>query len=147
MDYLVCIIPSVLVCTVLASYLNQIIVVSMVVAGLLFAIVQASIKTNRVKLNQLLDSFSTDDCRSLNRRILEITIKTYRMWCYLLTAISILAVDFQVFPRSQAKTENFGLSLMDTGVGLFVICHAMKINRKPATPPTEANEQSGGLFK
>lgn len=53
----------------------------------------------------------------------------------LLTAICILAVDFQCFPRKLAKTEYFGFSLMDVGVGLFIFSNAI-ICRPSETPFT-----------
>ena len=41
------------------------------------------------------------------------------------TSIAILAVDFQVFPRTSAKTDKFGVSFMDLGASLFVISSAL----------------------
>lgn len=43
----------------------------------------------------------------------------------LVTAISILAVDFRCFPRKLAKTETFGFGFMDVGVGLYVFSNGV----------------------
>ena len=52
-------------------------------------------------------------------------ITVYRSWLMLGTALAILAVDFRVFPRRFCKTETFGFGLMDTGVGSFIVSHAL----------------------
>jgi phosphatidylinositol glycan class W len=47
-------------------------------------------------------------------------VSAFRGATTLLTALGILAVDFQAFPRRYAKAERHGQGLMDAGVGAVV---------------------------
>jgi phosphatidylinositol glycan class W len=52
-------------------------------------------------------------------------LTAYRGTMMLATCIAILAVDFDSFPRRLAKTETYGVSLMDAGVGSVLLTQAM----------------------
>ncbi|KAI5640636.1 GWT1 domain-containing protein [Phthorimaea operculella] len=49
------------------------------------------------------------------------SISCLRGLTYLITVYAILAVDFRAFRKELRKTEQYGYSLMDTGVGLFTV--------------------------
>jgi phosphatidylinositol glycan class W len=60
-----------------------------------------------------------------NNRSYSRIIENFRGQILIVTCICILAVDFTIFPRRYAKTENYGYSGMDLGVGLFALAHGM----------------------
>jgi hypothetical protein len=52
-------------------------------------------------------------------------ITVLRVAMMLSTVLCILAVDFPLFPRRFAKTETFGISLMDGGVGAVMLINGI----------------------
>ncbi|KAI4369933.1 hypothetical protein MLD38_018324 [Melastoma candidum] len=66
-------------------------------------------------------------------------VSLYRVCLMVITWLCILTVDFRVFPRRYAKTETYGTSLMDLGVGSFVLADAF-VSRQARHPSTFFNE-------
>ncbi|XP_062509263.1 phosphatidylinositol-glycan biosynthesis class W protein-like isoform X2 [Corticium candelabrum] len=52
-------------------------------------------------------------------------ISGYRAYINISTAVAILAVDFNIFPRRFAKTETYGVSVMDVGVGAYIVANGI----------------------
>lgn len=52
-------------------------------------------------------------------------LTTWRANVLVAAAITILAVDFDIFPRRFCKTETFGTGLMDIGVGAFILSNGI----------------------
>lgn len=104
-EYLIIVLPLILAHTVLTNYIY---VLNMIISTML--LYDLSFHFN--KLTNLRPNYKSN-------RIVSISV--IRGLTYLITVLAILAVDFQSFPRNLAKTERFGVSLMDTGVGLFVL--------------------------
>ena len=116
-DFLLVIIPLQLILT----WLNSIVLYCYVVTflgTLLLAVTDMQTKS----AGQVTKNLSLKDIPMTNRRAF---VTYYRAFTNLLTAFSILAIDFKIFPRYLGKTETYGTGLMDVGVGCFLIANAI----------------------
>ncbi|XP_011504707.1 PREDICTED: uncharacterized protein At4g17910-like [Ceratosolen solmsi marchali] len=113
LEFCITIIPSILCCTILSE---KVIAISQV-----FLIVSAA-NILSILAWKPRDSFKSSS--NLNPNKLGF-ITNFRAIVNIMTAVCILAVDFTCFPRKFVKTETYGYSLMDVGVGLFIMSNAL----------------------
>lgn len=121
LDFTLLITPLVLSCTVLSDILHWVIISVAIADVCAVSILYSKRKKKAASHQSLIDSFEHSHVDS--KLVPFLTV--FRVLVNVKTAISILAVDFSVFPRRYAKTETYGTGVMDFGVGAYVMANAM----------------------
>ena len=113
LEFFLLIVPCILCCTILSEHLFHVCAVMLILSLIAIILIGVRKSTSSQSTTLLFD-------------LRQVTVITnFRALVNVITAVCILAVDFKVFPRKFAKTEVYGYSLMDTGVGLFIISNAL----------------------
>ena len=84
------------------------------------------------EINETLNGLDLSREFTLNNidiKVVKLGVNSFRTMLFIITSVAILAVDFRLFPRHHRKTVDFGFSLMDVGVGFFIMCHSMRLIR------------------
>lgn len=110
LEFIIMVLPTVFHLTLLSEYLNIQFIFYLIIFIFLFSwlllnqnyLLSSNIKTTKIP----------------HITFYRFMLNTYTIFC-------ILAVDFKVFPRRFAKTETYGHSLMDIGVGCYVCSNAL----------------------
>ncbi|XP_063811071.1 phosphatidylinositol-glycan biosynthesis class W protein [Pseudophryne corroboree] len=122
LDFVLLVLPQVLSCTVLSDHLYLVPICVATLSFLLFHTIYIGRKSYKNK-SPLSICKSFLNAQLENRTVPAVTF--LRVFINVVTAISILAVDFPIFPRRYAKTETYGTGVMDIGVGCFIFANAI----------------------
>ncbi|XP_029555401.1 phosphatidylinositol-glycan biosynthesis class W protein [Salmo trutta] len=124
LDFSMIILPLVLSCTVLSDILHLVILGLMVVSGAVLCYIYRTKRPTRPRETSK-DTVAKSFFQSHVQCDQVPFVTIFRVLVNVKTAISILAVDFSVFPRRYAKTETYGTGVMDFGVGAYVLANAL----------------------
>ncbi|KAM8897568.1 phosphatidylinositol-glycan biosynthesis class W protein isoform 1-T2 [Spinachia spinachia] len=122
LDFCVLILPLVLSCTILSDALHQVILGLAFISGCVLCYIYHTNSHCSGRPQQNTVSNFLQSHVQFNQ-LPFVTI--FRVFVNVKTAISILAVDFSIFPRRYAKTETYGTGVMDFGVGAYVFANAL----------------------
>ena len=113
LEYTTTILPGILLFTVLADYAVYFLLIELLMSS---ALILNGLRGTKDSVGSALSS-------PYPNRSPYLTLT--RTYVNLFTAIAILAVDFDIFPRRLAKAETYGSGMMDIGVGLFLMAHGL----------------------
>ena len=97
-------------------YIVVITLLSIIISTLIFVVMTTKTKHTATSLSVFMNLPYPNKCPAISNS---------RTWVNVFTAIAILAVDFNIFPRRFAKAETYGAGLMDVGVGCYILCHGI----------------------
>ncbi|XP_036381556.1 phosphatidylinositol-glycan biosynthesis class W protein [Megalops cyprinoides] len=122
LDFTIVMLPLVLSCTILSDILPLVIMtLGAINISLLFCVYHRRKHGAGLPMQDVVKNFL-----QMNLETSCIPFVTvFRVLVNVKTAISILAVDFPVFPRRYAKTETYGTGVMDFGVGAFILANSL----------------------
>nr|XP_006640901.1 PREDICTED: phosphatidylinositol-glycan biosynthesis class W protein [Lepisosteus oculatus]XP_015223119.1 PREDICTED: phosphatidylinositol-glycan biosynthesis class W protein [Lepisosteus oculatus]XP_015223120.1 PREDICTED: phosphatidylinositol-glycan biosynthesis class W protein [Lepisosteus oculatus] len=136
LDFTVVVLPLILSCTVLSDALHVVIVsLAAFDASMLFRVYHRRKHSPAVPFRRTFKDFLGSSLET--DRVPFVTV--FRVLVNVKTAISILAVDFAIFPRRYAKSETYGTGVMDFGVGAFILANSLVCPeaRRKQPPPSK----------